>query len=218
MAAAKTQNKHGKLIGQQRAAWSKEFTSSFKGLNAHRASAKAYENASPNSQVGAIAAYAAAEQALRDATQDAVDAQSLVDAALASLQGNEEGQFGLSKEDLDVLRGYDNPDTVEVEAPTAEQIATDLSVDPDQAAAIAAAYGDLISAESGLATAEGELQTAQQTADDAWGGAARQGQDEALRDVLNDRLEARGLLSDPSTETETETETATATETATTTQ
>jgi hypothetical protein len=33
---------------------------------------------------------------------------------------------------------------------------------------------------------------------------ARQGQDEELRDVLNERSEARGFLSDPSTATATE--------------
>jgi murein L,D-transpeptidase YcbB/YkuD len=140
--------------------------------------------------------------------------------ALASLIGMEEGQLALSEAQLDALRAADlanntdDPLTAEEVAEALNSIAEEgtTALTAEDVAPIAAAYGELVDAKSDLAA----LQTAQQTADDAWGGAARQGQDEALRDVLNDRLEARGLLSDPSTETETET--TTATETATTTQ
>jgi hypothetical protein len=171
-------NKHNKLVGQARRSWVKDYASNMKGLNAHRAAAQAYANADINSQVGAISAYALAEDALRGLEADRL-------AALNTLTGMEEGQLGLTDTELQALRDADLANS-DLDL-TAAEIQTALGVTAEEAAAIEAAYGNLVSAES-------QLPGAQQTADDAWGAAARQGQDDALRDVLNERLEERGFL------------------------
>ncbi|MEE4237347.1 MAG: hypothetical protein V2I51_11565, partial [Anderseniella sp.] len=51
----------------------------------------------------------------------------------------------------------------------------------EEADSIAAAYGDLVAAES-------QLPGAQQTADEAWGAAAKQGQDDDVRAELDAQL------------------------------
>lgn len=109
-ATLKTKNKHGKLIGKDRAEWARDFASDFKGLNAHRASAQAYANANSKSQVGAIADYAAAEQKLRDAQQAGLETsnhQQLADEAW--IRAARQGQDQTTRTELNKLletRGF----------------------------------------------------------------------------------------------------------------
>lgn len=168
-------NKHNKLVGQARRSWVKEYASDMKGLNAHRAAAQAYANADINSQVGAINAYALAKDTL----------QGLEANRTAALNTLTDETFGLiSQEQLDALR---LADLAQDEPLDADDVVAVLGAEvTEDAAAIAEAYGQLVSAES-------QLPGAQQTADEAWDAAARQDQPDSLRSVLDERLEKREI-------------------------
>ncbi len=167
--------------------WARDFAASFKGLNAHRASAQAYSSASLNSQVGAIAAYALEQQEALAAQQIAeterselatmLGLDSLTDDQVAALEAALDDQ-SLSQEEISEIAGLLNVDEAAVAAIDTTALAEALTA---------------------LSDAEDTLATEQAQADEAWGAAAKQGQDEAVRDELNERLEARGFLSDPAT-------------------
>lgn len=100
--------------------------SELKGLNAYHASATAFANAAPNSQVGRIAAYQAAAAATQEAAEAAAEAgetltsaQAALDAAIATGTA--------TQEELDALQAAVDAAQSDYDAATADTVALALA-------------------------------------------------------------------------------------------
>ncbi|MFN0115442.1 MAG: hypothetical protein ACKVPY_12270 [Paracoccaceae bacterium] len=162
--------------------------SELKGLNAYHASAQAFANASPNSQVGRIAAYREAAVATQEAQAAADEAQSALDTANGALTD-------LNSQLSDLVAGYTGRTSAEVQgdigaldpaAPDyADQLAA-LTAEQDAATSFEAAKTGL---ETQIADAAADAAGAQAAYDTAAAEAeaAAQVEDAALTTASNGR-------------------------------
>ena len=157
-----------------------KFASELKGLNAYHASAQAWQNASPNSRVGRIAAY-------REAALATTENGRLAEEAAAAVSEKEDIRDGIQQEISDLDTDYEAKNAAldaEIDAldPEAEdydaQVAALEAERPsatEYEAQKTALEGQLATAEEDLSASEAELADAEEAA-----GTAAQTEDEAL--------------------------------------
>ncbi len=165
-----------------------KFASELKGLNAYHASEQAWQNASPNSRVGRIAAY-------REAALTTTENGRLAEEAAAAVSEKEDIRDGIQQEisdldanyaaknaEIDEKIGALDPDAEDYDAQVAALEAERPSA-TDYETQKVELQGKLATAEESLTASEAELADAEEAA-----GTAAQTEDEALLAATDGRV------------------------------